>query len=338
MTAMTTGPRRPLALAAGLLASVIFLALGGCAGSELRSAGAAAPAADRTAILAMTGDYAVTFDFRETVSFEAGYTPKEPYHSGAFEVVRVIRDEPRVIELQHILVVGADGRHLPIKHWRQKWVYEPDYVLDFIGNNRWRRRDLGPEEAAGRWAQFVYQVDDSPRYAALGDWRHDQGTAAWTSEPSLRPLPRRDATKREDYDAIRAVNRHALVPGGWVHEQDNTKLRLGEGAEGAAAPLVREVGVNRYLHSDTFAVAVAEDYWQETAAYWEAVRGLWTRLEQEQGEIGLTLAGEPEEMYAAFLGHADALASGERSLAAAVAEARQTLRRYTVDSTAIARR
>ena len=85
-------------------------------------------------------------------------------------------------------------------------------------------------------------------------------------------------------------------------------------------------------------MAIAEDYWRETADYWAAVRELWTRLEREQGEIGLTLEGEPEAMYADFLGHADALASGERTLAAAVVEARQTLRRYTVDSTAIARR
>ena len=336
MTMTTTGARRPLTLAAGLLTILLSAALGGCASGDLRSAEAAAPpAADREAILAMAGDYAVTFDFEETVSFDAAYEPREPYHSGAFEVVRVIRDDPRVIELQHILVVGADGQQLPIKHWRQKWVYEPAYVLDYLGDNRWRRRDLDPAEAGGRWAQFVYQVDDSPRYAALGDWRHDRGTAAWTSEPSLRPLPRRDATKRDDYDAIRAVNRHALTPGGWVHEQDNTKLRLGDQGP---APLVREVGVNRYAHNSDFAVAVAEEYWQDTAAYWDAVRGLWTRLEREQGEIGLTLEGEPEAMYADFLGHAEALASGERTLAAAVAEARQTLRRYTVDSAAIARR
>jgi hypothetical protein len=337
MIQTTIGARRPLALAAALLATLLLTGLGGCASSDLQRADAAAapPAADREAILAMAGDYAVTFDFEETVSFDAAYEPREPYHSGAFEVVRVIRDEPRTIELQHILVVGADGRQLPIKHWRQKWVYEPAYVFDYLGDNRWRRRDLDPAEAAGRWAQFVYQVDDSPRYAALGDWRHDRGTAAWTSEPSLRPLPRRDATKRDDYDAIRAVNRHALTPRGWVHEQDNTKLRLGEAGP---APLVREVGVNRYGHNSDFAVAVAEDYWRDTAAYWDAVRDLWTRLEQEQGEIGLTLEGEPEAMYADFLGHADALASGEQTLAAAVAEARQTLRRYTVDSAAIARR
>jgi len=333
----TIGARRPLQLAAGLLATLLLTNLGGCASSGPGSAdiAAAPPAADREAILAMAGDYAVTFDFEETVSFDAAYTPAEPYHSGAFEVVRVIRDEPGLIELQHILVVGADGRQLPVKHWRQKWVYEPAYVFDYLGDNRWRRRDLAPGEADGRWAQFVYQVDDSPRYAAVGDWRHDRGTAAWTSEPALRPLPRRDATKRDDYDAIRAVNRHALTPAGWVHEQDNTKLRLGAAGP---APLVREIGVNRYQQNGDFAVAIAEDYWRETAGYWAAVRELWTRLEREQGEIGLTLEGEPEAMYADFLGHADALASGEQTLAAAVAEARQTLRRYTVDSTAIARR
>ncbi|MEM8920633.1 MAG: hypothetical protein AAGB25_04650, partial [Pseudomonadota bacterium] len=74
------------------------LALGACAATT--SVGKAADTAsvtqafdnaafeqDRKSILAMTGDYKVTFDFTETVPFLEGYELKEPKLSGAHESV-----------------------------------------------------------------------------------------------------------------------------------------------------------------------------------------------------------------------------------------------------------
>ncbi|HJU06279.1 MAG TPA: DUF6607 family protein [Nitrospiraceae bacterium] len=62
---------------------------------------------DRKAILAMAGNYHVSFNFRETVSFVEGYTLKAPYEPDGYEIVRVIRDDGGLISLQHILVAGG---------------------------------------------------------------------------------------------------------------------------------------------------------------------------------------------------------------------------------------
>lgn len=129
---------------------------------------------------------------------------------------------------------------------------------------------MSEAERAGKWAQIVYQVDDSPRYAAVSEWKHENGISSWTSPPSLRPLPRRDMTTREDYQGMLAINRHALTPKGWVHEQDNTKLILTEKMPKA---LVREVGINTYTRVEDFSIAIAENYWSGTKNYWSYITG-----------------------------------------------------------------
>lgn len=280
--------------------------------------------ADRAAILAMAGDYHVKFDFTETVSFEAGYEPKEPYVTGGDEVVRVIEDRGDFISLQHILVVGGDEK-MAIKHWRQDWTYEPASVLEYVGGAAWTKRALSPAERKGKWSQVVYQVDDAPRYGAVAEWRHENGVSEWTSPPNMRPLPRRDATKRDDYQAILAVNRHAITPQGWVHEQDNSKLVL----EGSPHILVREVGVNTYARGSDFAVAVAEDYWAKTKDFWAGVRAEWTKLETENKTFALTIQGEPTALYNPMLEIAEQVQEGEEEIAPALDEARALIAKFT---------
>ena len=278
---------------------------------------------DRQAILAMAGDYKVTFDFTETVSYMDGYDLKEPTLSGAHEVVRVIEDSGDFISLQHILVVGGDEK-FPIKHWRQDWQYEPESVLVFIGGNAWETRDVPAEEAAGKWSQTVYQVDDSPRYGAVGAWLFEDGIAEWTPPHEWRPLPRRDMTTREDYHAVDAQNRHVITPLGWTHEQDNLKLML----TGAPQALAREIGVNTYVATGDFDVAVATDYWDATADYWTIVREEWAAIAAEYPQFAITIQGETEAMYMPVLTLAGEVAEGEKTAEAAGEAARAVIREY----------
>ncbi|RMF08960.1 MAG: hypothetical protein D6763_08795 [Alphaproteobacteria bacterium] len=279
---------------------------------------------DRQAILAMAGTYRVKFDFTETVPFVAGYKLKDHYEAGAHEVVRVIEDRGYFISLQHILVVG-DKEKFPVKHWRQDWAYEPDSVLVYIGGNAWERRDLSAQESRGKWSQTVYQVDDSPRYGAVAAWNHENGVSEWEPAATWRPLPRRDATKRDDYQVVDAVNRHAITPTGWVHEQDNTKLVL----RGKPQSLVREIGVNSYVRDDTFDAGIADRYWAETKDYWALVRQAWSDMERQHRTFGLTIQGEPEALYQELLGLAESVRNGEKTVAAAGAEARDVIARFT---------
>ncbi|HWB45976.1 MAG TPA: DUF6607 family protein, partial [Hyphomicrobiaceae bacterium] len=112
----------------GSLAIVIAgsLLMSGCAGQA--GPGAVAPVVrpaaevarfelDRKAILAMAGDFNVTFDFRETVSLTPGYELKKPKVSGAEEIIRVIEDRGDFISLQQILVMRMGGEVVVTKHW-----------------------------------------------------------------------------------------------------------------------------------------------------------------------------------------------------------------------------
>lgn len=326
-------PTEPIEMSikTSLFAAVTIAAfsLAGCAATPIAQAELAAPEAaaistfeqDRESILAMVGDYKVTFDFTETVSFVDGYELKEPKLSGGHESVRVIEDRGDFISLQHLLVVGPDDSPFVVKHWRQDWKYEPARVLTFIGGNAWEWKTVAPSERAGAWSQTVYQVDDAPRYGAVGTWTYEDGIAEWTPPQEWRPLPRRDMTTRDDYHAVDAVNRHVITPWGWVHEQDNSKLML----DGASQALVREVGVNTYRAFADYPVSAAEDYWAGTEAFWAGVRAEWNRIEAEHERFAITIKGETEDLYNPLLALALEVKAGETELEPALAEARDVI-------------
>lgn len=286
---------------------------------------------DRQAILAMAGDYDVDFDFLETVAFAPGYALKPDQLSGGDEVVRVIEDRGTFISLQHILVVGGPDMKMPIKHWRQDWEYQPASVLIFTGGNAWETRAVPEAERAGRWSQTVYQVEDSPRYGAVGAWTHANGVSEWTGKAEWRPLPRREATVRKDYDVVIAVNRHAITPTGWVHEQDNSKLSL----KGDKPQIIaREMGLNTYTKDTRFQAKIATDYWSATKDYWALVRAEWDRLEASAPVFGLTVKGEPEPLYGPLLDYADKVQAGEMTVAAAGKEAAAVIAKLTTTTPA----
>jgi len=278
---------------------------------------------DRRSILSMAGNYHVTFDFIETVPFVDGYEPKERSVSSGYEIVRVIADSSSFISLQHILVVGGKNP-FPIKHWRQDWYFEPDSILEYIGKNTWQTTPVSDEEAQGKWSQIVYQVDDAPRYGALGNWNHESGRSQWTPHSTWRPLPRRDAKKRTDYHVMDGVNRHTITPFGWVHEQDNTKLIVADSHQA----LVRELAVNTYRRDDSFSTDVAETYWQKTAQFWAGIRAEWSRIEAEHKVFGLTVEGEPAALYDPLLDLARAVAAGELETESALKQAKPIVEKF----------
>lgn len=227
--------------------------------------------ADRQAILSMLGEYKVSFDFQETVALKAGYQVREPKRSGANEVVILVEDSGDRIVLQHLLV-SKDG-HVT-KHWRQDWHYEAAERFEFAADQTWRVRPIDAEKTRGAWTQCVFEVSDAPRYCGTGRFNHKYGVATWTSDRSWRPLPRREYTSREDYNALNVENRHTMVPGGWTHEQDNTKVvRRADGSTDHT--LVREFGFNDYRKVEGFDFGPAYRYWEATQGYWAKVRALW---------------------------------------------------------------
>ncbi|MEM8954148.1 MAG: DUF6607 family protein [Verrucomicrobiota bacterium] len=238
---------------------------------------------DREAILSMAGEFEVLFNFEETVPLRPGYKLKSPYQEDATEMVTVVEDTGGRIALQHLLVTRGDK---VVKHWKQVWTYEDPVIHEFLGKERWQRRELSPEEVKGTWSQRVTQVDDSPRYESYGRWVHEPAMSVWESEMTSRPLPRREHTKRDDYHVLMAVNRHIITVDGWVHEQDNIKRVLGEDGEEDEL-LVRERGLNYYDRTDDFDFTPAKEYWAATEAFWKQVDGYWQEVLKEEGPLNV---------------------------------------------------
>ncbi|MEM1355550.1 MAG: DUF6607 family protein [Planctomycetota bacterium] len=247
---------------------------------------------DRRAILAMAGEYRVTFEFEETMAVREGYELKEPYTTGAHEMVVVAEDTGTRIALQHLLVVGHGGQTHVIKHWRQDWEYQVTEGYSFQGDNEWEPATIEAGQAPGVWMQSVYQVDDSPRYWGAGQWVHRDGVSTWTGSLTNRPLPRREYTKRSDYQILGAVNTHVVSEGGWMHYQSNYKLDT----QNAEQPVIAlESGTNTYRKTEDFDFSAAEEYWENTHAYWAVVREAWSEVyaERETVKLRKTWRGDP---------------------------------------------
>jgi len=233
---------------------------------------------DRLAILNMAGTFKVTFHFQETVAAQPGYKLKDAYHEQATELIKVVEDSSKTIRMQHILVVNRGPKKDPIvvKHWRQDWTYQDNAVFGYRGRDTWQREDHSTEEIQGTWSQAVYQTDDSPRYEAIGQWVHEGDQSYWESSRTWRPLPRREHSKRKDYDVLAVRNRHTITPTGWVHEQDNRKVVLSD--EGTPTQIIaHEIGVNTYERVGDEGFDAALTYWQATEDYWADVRAEWDK-------------------------------------------------------------
>jgi hypothetical protein len=278
---------------------------------------------DRRAILALAGSFRVSFQFVETLGLAEDYEPPRPYFSWGTEHVHVLEATEERISLQHTLVMffaGDDGAvegPLVTKHWRQDWTYEDRDLHVYRGRGRWARVMLDEEEARGRWSQAVFQVDDSPRYEAIGRWDHSGGLSRWTSGDAWRPLPRREFSVRDDYDVLGGVHTITVTPQGWVHEQANRKLVVGDDPS-AARCIAAETGFDRYERIvEPDVRAAAERYFAATGSYWAEVRAAWADVLHERDAFGLRDQVGGEQLYEAHFGHAGELEEGGQSDAAA---------------------
>ena len=224
---------------AALLSALVLIA-----GNALAQAPSTAPDTkrDRQSILAMQGEYLVDFAFDETVLLKPGYERGSATRSGGDEVVIVVEDSPEKIVLQHILVDPKSG-HVT-KHWRQDWTWQAPQRFEFTEDQTWRVRTLPAELTKNAWTQCVYEVSDAPRYCGTGRWTYDNG--------------------------------HTITPGGWTHEQFNTKVL--RQADGTQVEIAREFGFNDYQKDTDVDFAPAYAYWKGTQEYWARVRARWDRF------------------------------------------------------------
>ncbi len=232
-----------------------------------------------------------------------------------------------------MFVQGEDGKlegPFVQKHWRQDWQYEKADMLVYAGNNIWKHEAVPAAARSGSWAQSVFQVDDSPRYEAIGRWQHEANFSSWLSNTTWRPLPRRETTVRDDYQVLEGTNRHTIVHNGWVQEEENYKVKLDANGNKTASPfLAKELGVNRYERIRDFDFSAGDAYWQQTAPFWSDVRAEWAAAFAAQPALTIVEEVDGLPLFAALFEQAEALtAAGGYESATARTSIRSILDRY----------
>lgn len=241
---------------------------------------------DQAAIKSMCGCYEVSFNFAETFSYadSDAYQPSATKHDKGLEWVQLVADNDDKIVMQHLLIVGRPDQPKVIKHWRQDWLYENTDLYEYDHDNKWIYRSLPPEAVKGQWTQKVYQVDDSPRYEGSATWVHVDGKSFWENTTDA-PLPRREYTKRSDYNVTERTNKHEITAEGWIHDQDNKKIVRKAGAEDMV--LAEEKGLNIYKKVADARCKAAQDWWAANQADWALVRDKWDEVFARKQDLQL---------------------------------------------------
>ncbi len=246
---------------------------------------------DQKAIKDMCGCYEVKFKYAETFSPDIAYEKAYDYRASALEWAELVTDKDDKIIIQHILLVHDT---VVIKHWRQDWEFQTKNTFNYDAENTWTINRLPEEKIKGQWAQKVYQVDDSPRYSGSATWVHVDGKHYWENKANA-PLPRREYSKRDDYNILARGNSVQLTEYGWLHEQDNDKV-IREGGHQDEL-LVQEKGYNIYKKVADDQCKIAKDWWQENHKFWKKVRQEWKKVFAENETIKLKEKVDDKRLY-----------------------------------------
>ncbi|KIE59153.1 hypothetical protein A946_03880 [Methylacidiphilum kamchatkense Kam1] len=264
-------------------------------------------ATDRKAILSMAGNWKVSYRFNELYPLHPGYTLHPPYDIKGYEKVIVIEEKPKHISLQHLLV---DSSHRVIKHWRQDWDYEREAFWVYTGSNSWKTVNLNPQEVKDCWTQTVWSVDDSPRYAGYGHWNHTESYSEWISNKLVRPLPRRELSRRSDYNVMESVMHQIVFQGGWLIQEDNEKWIKGPSNNYA---LVKELGIISYRSENKLDFSAALSYMKKTEKFWSSVRTVWEQILGKYQEIKYKGKGEGKKLAEELFAEAEKLGSTHKT-------------------------
>tara|TARA_B100001059_G_scaffold46109_1_gene38953 strand:+ start:18900 stop:19805 length:906 start_codon:yes stop_codon:yes gene_type:complete len=241
---------------------------------------------DIEAIKKMCGCYEVTYNFAETFNYskDSLYKPSKIKISGGLELAVLVEDENDIISIQHILQVGDPSNPMIVKHWRQDWLYENKNTYMFNANNSWIYNEKNKKEIKGQWTQKVFQVDDSPRYEGSGSWVHVDGKSYWENTTPA-PLPRREYTIRSDYNLTMRGNRHEITKYGWLHDQDNSKIKRVMGKDDLI--IAKEKGYNTYKKVNDNRCSVAKKWWIDNSTKWAIVRSKWEQIFNKKVDLYL---------------------------------------------------
>jgi len=251
---------------------------------------------DIKSIKEMCGCFEIRFNFSETFvkTGDENYKPSKNYSSGGLEWAQLITDNKNEISIQHILISGSKERPYIIKHWRQDWLYQNTDFYMYNYNNNWNYVKKDKKEVKGQWTQKVFQVDDSPRYEGSGSWVHVDGKSYWENTTSA-PLPRREYSKRSDYNVMERGNRQEISLTGWVHDQNNKKINRKNGNKDIV--LAHEKGHNNYVKVEDSKCESAVKWWVENENKWKNVRNKWEEVYGRNKDLNLKKSVNKTPLY-----------------------------------------
>ena len=251
---------------------------------------------DRNAIKKMCGCFEVEFNFAETFKYssDSTYVPSNNYKTGGLEWAQLVDDENNKISIQHILLVGPESSPYVMKHWKQDWIFENQEFYMYNGNNSWNYKTKSKGKVKNQWTQKVYQVDDSPRYEGSATWVHVDGKSYWENI-SDAPLPRREYSKRSDYNITVRGNRQEITNDGWIHDQDNSKII--RSIDKNDILIAKEKGFNYYKRVDDSRCKAAADWWTQNYSKWKTVRDKWNEVYSRKTDLKLHSLVDSKPLY-----------------------------------------
>jgi len=250
---------------------------------------------DVESIKSMCGCFKIDFNFTETFVFsdDEDYKKSKTYKSGGLEWGHLIVDEKNKISIQHLLIVGSKQFPTIVKHWRQDWLYQNTALYTYDKNDKWSFVNMDKKDVRGQWTQKVYQVDDSPRYEGTSSWVHVDGKSYWENTTPA-PLPRREFSKRSDYNVTLRGNRHEVTDSGWVHDQDNKKIQKDDGSQFV---LAHEKGYSTYTRVPDEDCKAAVEWWEKNSNKWKMVRDKWNSIYGLNQDLALKPSVDDKKLY-----------------------------------------
>jgi len=258
-------------------------------GSCVLYAGAQSPK-EKEAVKSLCGCYEVEFMYAETFAPDEDYNFPKRYHAGGLEWVTPFEVSDKKVVIQHLLQISDS---MVIKHWREDWEFEKKDWWVFNHDASWKHVEA-KKPVKGEWTQTVWEVDDAPRYQGSSKWVESNNKYYWENTADA-PLPRREYTKRSDYNVMQRTNRIIVTDTGWVHEQDNSKYVRNDGQKDKL--ISQEKGFNIYRKTDDSKCAVAAAWWAKHKDFWVTVRAAWVSLLKDKKEVKLTAKIDGELLY-----------------------------------------
>lgn len=259
----------------------------------------------KESIKKMCGCYEVDFEYAETFSEVEGYEFHDRYSAHGLEWIFMDEETSDEIIIQHLLVINDS---LTIKHWREDWQYENKDLLVYQKNLEWSKEQVPTEYVENSWTQKVYQVDDSPRYNGYAHWVIQDGKSYWESQVSA-PLPRREYTKRSDYNVMLRNNKHKITPYGHLHELDNAKVLRTEEKDSV---IVLEKGHNTYTKVENDRCKSAAFWWENNRIFWVDVRLVWDDVIEDNEFINIKSKVDNQKLWQRLFDLGDTYVSAKK--------------------------